>query len=581
MHIEGNIMQKPTHLITKKIVQALLISGVILISNSSFAYDEAPNSAAKSEAELVQPAMITPAMNIEDTQQAEKIKARLAEVEAEIKAAAKAANIAKNGYYVERKSYGTGRETEPPRYVRQLNKTWLGEYDALADVDWLDVGLEYRFRYESRNNDFRRSNQTIDDPLLLRTRAFVAVKNILDPFRVTLELQDSRRNHSQFSRDFDTRDVNLSEVLQAYGELYFKESLLPKDNLGNERPISLKYGRHAFELSDRRLVARNEWRNTTNNFHGLRTHFGQVKNDWEIEAFALNPIQRFTVQSDKRDDSQQFYGIVGDYRGWSKYATLEPYYYLLKQDGDKVKFGNNGRAATKNSRIDREIHTAGLRVYNVISNTGWDYDAAYVKQWGYQDRLNNNGAFIAELDHEAHAYNAEIGYTVQNAWKPRLSAFYGVATGDKNPTDGKNQRFERLFGFARPWSNDDYIQMENIRTPKVRVEFEIPQIYSSAIGLDSIKVDTGLSRYYLDSDTDRWNAGGNLRDQTGKSGDHIGDEIDLRVRFPISDKLALNLGYAHFWAGDFTKTTSRKIAGESNRDDESDFFYLEISAIAF
>ena len=184
MHIDGNIMQKPTHLITKKITQALLISGVILISNSSFAYDEAPNSAAKSETELVQPVM-----NSEDTQQAEKIKARVAEVNAEIQATAKAANIEKNGYYVERKSYGTGRETEPPRYVKQLNKTWLGEYDALADVDWLDVGLEYRFRYESRDNDFRRNNQTIDDPILLRTRAFIAVKNKFDPFRFTLELQ--------------------------------------------------------------------------------------------------------------------------------------------------------------------------------------------------------------------------------------------------------------------------------------------------------------------------------------------------------------------------------------------------------
>ena len=127
MHIERNKMQKPTHLITQKITQALLISGVILISNKSFAYYEAPNSAAKSEAELVQPAI-----NSEDTQQAEKIKARVAEVNAEIQATAKAANIEKNGYYVERKSYGTGRETEPPRYVKQLNKTWLGEYDAIT-----------------------------------------------------------------------------------------------------------------------------------------------------------------------------------------------------------------------------------------------------------------------------------------------------------------------------------------------------------------------------------------------------------------------------------------------------------------
>ena len=574
-------MPQTGHIDVKKILKVLLLSGLIPFNSSSFANDKAANSAAIVQVELVQPAQTTPAKSVEEAVQAEKIKARRVEVEAEIRAAAEAANIEKNGYYVERKSYGTGRETEPPRYVKQLNKTWLGDFDAFTDVDWLDVGLEYRFRFESRDNDFRRSNAILDEPILLRSRGFMAVKNKFDPFRFTVELQDSRRNNSQFSRNFDTRDVNLSEVLQAYGELYFKESFLPKDNLGNDRPISLKYGRHAFELSDRRLVARNEWRNTTNNFQGLRTHFGQAKNDWEIEAFALNPIQRFTVQSDERDKSQQFYAVVADYRGWSKYVTLEPYYYLLKQDGSKVKFDNNGRVAALNTRTNREIHTAGLRAYSVIANTGWDYDIAYVKQWGYQDRLNINGAFIAELEHDAHAYNAEFGYTFQNDWKPRISAFYGVATGDRNPSDGKNQRFERLFGFARPWSNDDYIQMENIRTPKVRVEFEVPQIYSSAIGLDSIKVDTGFSRYYLDSATDRWNAGANLRDQTGKSGNHIGDEIDVRIRFPVTTKLAFNLGYAHFLAGDFAKTTSRKIAGENNRDDNSDFFYCEVSAVAF
>ena len=32
----------------------------------------------------------------------------------------------------------------------------------------------------------------------------------------------------------------------------------------------------------------------------------------------------------------------------------------------------------------------------------------------------------------------------------KIKWVYGVASGDKNPTDGKNQRFERLFGFARP-----------------------------------------------------------------------------------------------------------------------------------
>lgn len=152
-----------------------------------------------------------------------------------------------NGYYVERRSNGTGRETEPPRYVRQLNKTWLKDYETFAEVDWLDIGFDYRVRYEWRDNDLRRGRDTIDKPILLRTRAFVVVKNILDPLRFTLEVEDARRNNSQFTRQFDTRDVNYVKPIQAFAELYFKETPLGKDDLGNDRLISVLAGRHAFE----------------------------------------------------------------------------------------------------------------------------------------------------------------------------------------------------------------------------------------------------------------------------------------------------------------------------------------------
>jgi hypothetical protein len=515
----------------------------------------------------------------EDLMQQEKIQARLAEIAQE----EKNAKLAQNGYYVERKSYGTGRETEPPRYVKQLNKTWLKDIDGLENVDWLDIGLDYRFRYEARDNDFRRKSDTIDEPILLRTRGYVAIKDILDPLRFTLEVEDARRNHSQFTREFDTRDVNYAEPIQAYLELFFKETPLGKDDLGNNRPISIKAGRQAFEYTDRRLLARNEWRNTTNNFQGVRATIGQKKNDWQLDLLALKPVQRLTNQLDEVDHAQDFFGVIGDWRRWSEYVTLQPYYYLLKQEGSEVKYDANGKDAAANTKIDREIHTAGLRAYSVIGNTGWDYDVSYVKQWGNQDRLSSSGAFIADLDHDAYAYNAELGYSFNHAWKPRLSAFYGFASGDKNPTDGKNHRFERLFGFARPWSNDDYFQMENISAPKVRAEFE-PQLS----WLPGLKVDAGYSWYRLDSDRDRWNGAG-LRDNTGQSGKDVGEEFDVRLRFPINKQISANIGYAHFWAGDFTKATVAKkgsLTGGTNdadpgRRDNSDFFYVEISASAF
>ncbi len=219
--------------------------------------------------------------------------------------------------------------------------------------------------------------------MLLRARAYIAVKDILDPLRLTLEIEDARRNHSQFSRNFDTRDINYAEPIQAYGELYFKQTPLGQDDLGNDRPISIKAGRMAFEKVDKRLLARNNYRNTTNNFQGVRTTIGQKANDWQIDLFAFNPVQRFTNQLDQRNESQQFYGVVVDWRKWSEVISFQPYYYLLEQDGDKVKFDLNGREETSITRkIDRSINTAGLRAYGALGKTGWDFDANYVQQWG-------------------------------------------------------------------------------------------------------------------------------------------------------------------------------------------------------
>lgn len=514
----------------------------------------------------------------------EKIKARQAELDAE----ARAADRAKNGYYVERKSYGTGRETEPPRYVKQANKTWLKDYEAFENLDWLDIGQDYRIRVENRDNDYRRTTRdenpavsssnrkpigTIDEPILLRTRAFVAIKDILDPLRFTLEIEDAQRNNSQFTRSFDTRDINKAEPIQAYLELYFKNNFLGKDDLGNERPISIKAGRHAFEYLDRRLFARNEWRNTTNNHQGIRATFGQKKNDWQLDLLALKPVQRFNQELDEVNHSQDIYGAIFDWRRWSDIATIQPYYYVFKQDGDKVKFNTNGFTESPQNKIDRTIHTAGLRAFGVIGKTGFDYDANFVKQWGDQQKRSNTGNLQGNLDHEAYSYNAEIGYSPKHPWKPRFGAFYGFASGDKNPNDGKNQRFDAQFGFARPWSNNDYFDMANISAPKVRVEFD-----PTVTWLDSVKVDAGFSWYRLDSSTDRWR-GGDLQDTNGKLGKYVGKEFDVRVRFPINQYVSANLGYAHFWAGDFTKTITEK--ADPSRKDNSDFLYAEFSISAF
>lgn len=92
MHTKRNLS------FSKKLAQPLLISSLLL--SSGFAH------ANEAEIKLADNTTQT-TKSIEDLEQEEKVKARLKEIADEAKAAAKTAN----GYYVERRSNGTQKES--------------------------------------------------------------------------------------------------------------------------------------------------------------------------------------------------------------------------------------------------------------------------------------------------------------------------------------------------------------------------------------------------------------------------------------------------------------------------------------
>lgn len=464
-------------------------------------------------------------------------------------------------YFKPASSYSTQPESDPPRYVRNLSKTGI---DAFKDITWLDVGLDHRTRYEFRSNDIRRTDLTLDQPFLLRSRAYVGIREILDPFRGAVEFQDSRRYNGKFPHD--DRDFNDYDLIQGYGELYFKGAL-GADDRKQQRPLRLRVGRMAYEALDRRLIGRNEWRNTTNTFEGFRINLGQEVNDWEVDLWAYQPVKRVLAAFDQRIENQWFYGIIGHWRKWSDFITLQPYYMGLMQDGNQTP----GSIQVGNGQIDREIHAPALRGYGKIGNTDLDYDFNLIYQFG------RSGA----ERHDAHGYTLETGYTFKHNWKPRISAFYGYASGDRNPNDSVNNRFERFFGFARPWSADDYIVFENIKAPKIKLEFQPAK---------DLRIDGGYSWFWLASNTDRFNNlldGNNSairnpgfnRDPSGQSGDYIGHAFDVRARYKLTGYIDTTVGYSHFVNGEFTR--NRQIAALGNSPGSSDFFYVEVVISAF
>lgn len=427
------------------------------------------------------------------------------------------------------RSAGTRIDSDPPDYVRRGPQIaeWFGDSEPDA-WKWLDLGIEQRARYEYRD-DFHRADQESDALYLLRSRAYLGVREILDPLRFALEFQDSRVFDNSFA-DTNT-DINEYDILQAYAELYLKP------DSDKSLPLSLRAGRMSFDLIDRRLQSRNGFRNTTNAFDGFRIRAGNADLPTEINIFAMRPVERRMRHLDRTDEERWVYGLAGAFRQWNPAITLEPYYFVLDDD-------------QKGYRVyDQELHTFGLHAFGLFGDSGFDYDLDVAWQTGKSLRRNQR-AFMT---------HAEVGYTFSHPWKPRLAYMLDYASGDRHPFDDVNERFNRLFGSSHSQYgfNDSFID-ENMIHQALRL---------SALPHKQLRFDALYRVYWLASDSDAW-IPADRREVNGRSGDFVGHGFDLMAVYEVNDQLQIEVGYAHLTVGDF-------IANTGPPADDNDFFYVQ------
>jgi len=516
---------------------------------------------------------------------------RNANAQPKASAQASSASAEKKSYYVATRGYRLEPQPDIPPYVRNLGKTYK-EFDG---VDWLNVGLDSRVRFEYRKDDYRPWTDTSTDPptsqrrnfpnslWLLRTRAYLGVQNILDPFRFVVEFQDSRAFNSIY--ELQGQEINQSELISAYGELYFKDAF-GKDDRGNDRPLSVRAGRFHLELLDRRLIAENEFRNTTNNFEGFRIKAGKKDNDWDLDSFLMRPIVRYPYEFDRPDWQNWIYGSVLSIRRWSEYAIVQPYFIGRKQYADPLNSSNS-------LKVHRDIYAPGLRVYGVLGNFDYDFDVN--KQFGevgeFRDLGTRRNFVQTTVQQDAIAYGVEAGYTFSDhPWKPRISAVYDYGSGNKSPFDSVSQTVDVFYGFNQPFSRNDYIAWSNVKSPKARLEFE---------PFKDTKVDTAFSAYWLASAAGAWDRA-NLYAPLGNRGTFMGTEFDIRIRRKLSQFVNVTASYARFWPGSFTSSFAPPTAlqwppvawlgqsapGQTGTTNgltarPTDFFYLEVTANAF
>ncbi len=411
---------------------------------------------------------------------------------------------------------------------------------------WLSLAVQHRTRYETLNSQFRSGTTGSDQALSLRTLAQATVR--LHPsFKIQLELQDSRAELADTGTAMTSSIVNAAELLEANLQ-WLAKGLFQEDS----RSL-LRGGRLTMDIGKRRLVSRNRFRNTINAFTGVDWIW--TANDGnQIRMFFTLPVTRLPfdrasllenkVKFDKETTDRIFWGIfhANPYLPW---GTKGEFYIFGLHEDDAPDF------LTRN----RQLYTPGFRLYRPPQKSRIDYEWESILQFG-TSRATTVATDTRDLDHFAHFHHAEVGYSFSAPWSPRLVLAYDYASGDADPNDGSQGRFDPLFGATV----FDY-GPTSIHRPFIRSNITGPGVIFSIHPHRLVSTYIHYRAFWLASKRDIWAGNSGLQDPSGSSGSFLGQQWFVRAKWQVLANMRLEGGVAYRIDGDFQKTAPNSPRG--------------------
>ena len=431
--------------------------------------------------------------------------------------------------------------------------------DALKLPEWLSVSLEQRTRYETMAGSFKADSKGGDQQIPLQTTLWLEAHR--GSFRLGTEFMDARALNSDSGTGVNNTMSDTWDFLQAYGAWSGQNVFY--SGFGAE----VIAGRQTLNFGSRRLVARNSFRNTINSFTGVKLRLMDYGN-WQFNAFVSTPVNRLPASSTALIDDQQVFdrentrtwfsgGFLELYDlGWS--INSEIYLYHLDE-------GNSSSAPTRN----RRYFTPGMRFSIKPAKAEFDFQLETIGQFGTVQATTAPNS--QNLNHTAWYQHADAGYTIDMPWSPRLAFEYDYASGDQNPNDSKDQRFDTLYGARRfefgPTGIYGAFSRANINTPGFRINVS-PR--------SDVQASLSHRVFWLASATDCWGgatcSGNNLilQDKTGRSGNNLGQQLELTTRWDFNSSLNFETGWTHLFKGSFAKDAPRAPAAV-----DVDYFYVQ------
>jgi len=418
----------------------------------------------------------------------------------------------------------------------------------------LKLSGEHRFRYETLDGQFRNGRNGSDQILAFRTILKAAIK--FNHLKLIAEMLDSRQALADQETTLNNGIVNILDLLQGY-------VAIDVPNLLHKGGKSwLQVGRQTMNIGSRRLMARNRFRNTINNFTGINGTW-QAASGERVQAFYFFPVNR--LPSDKNsllDNNFKFDEENFDVQLWGLYSQFAENSWNVKSELYLFKLNENDNStwATRN----RNFYTVGSRFYRKSAVGQFDFEIESVLQRG-TSRASKIAIDTNDLEHSAHFQHLQMGYTFARLWSPRLVLQFDYASGDKSPNDQSNNRFDTLYGARRfdfgPTGIYGAFARHNLVSPGYRLIIK-PR--------HNLNLMFAHRFYQLASAKDAWTTSG-LSDSTGNSGKHIGNQAEIRIRWEvIPHNIRFETGAAYLFAGEFMEN-----APNSNQKNDANYLYLQ------
>jgi hypothetical protein len=418
----------------------------------------------------------------------------------------------------------------------------------------VDVTGSWRLRYEAYDTPVGIPQSRFDDVLV--SRLLVAARVGGPGLHVFGELQDSRAWLDSPSSPIGTDDVNAMELLQAQVGWDGRDVFTAGDSL------EFQGGRMTIDAGSRRLVARNAFRNTINAFTGANIRWQNTGGQF-VQGFLTLPVDR---QPDEREllgsdsvrfDEERLATVFGGLRLIQDNAfagsSVEIYVYALAESD-----------ATDAPTRNRHLWTPGLQLLREPTAGALDFDVEAALQLG-TSRATAAASDTRGLRHRAGLVHLGLGWTPAALPSLRVVALFDYASGDGDPDDRVNGRFDTLFGARRfefgPTGIWGLLARSNILSPALRGEWSAAQ---------RTRLMVQWRPAWLAAERDALTSTGQ-RDASGSAGGFIGHQVEFSATHEVIPKrFALEAGMALLAQGDFLRNSTR-----ITRNDRSLYGYLQ------